>query len=90
MNSSDIFRQAIPSFGLKGKSTISTSLGGAMTLICSVVVLIYAASKMTLLQAVKGQTISLFYDDHATSPENQLNLNERNFRIAFSFEEVLT
>ena len=90
MNSSDIFRQAIPSFGLKGKTTINTSLGGAMTLICGVIILIYAATKMSLLQSVRGQTISFYYDYHDTSPENRLNLNERNFKIAFSFEDYLT
>ena len=81
-----MFGQAIPSFSLKGKNTINSSMGGAMTLICCIIMLIYAAAKMSHIQSVAGQTIAMFYEDHGTSRENQLNLNDRNFRIAFAYE----
>ena len=29
----------------------------------------------------------MYYEEQETSIDNQLNLNDRNFRIAFSFEE---
>ena len=82
-----MFGQAIPSFNLKGQARIVTSMGGAMTLICGIVVLIYAAAKLSHIRAVIGQSISMYHEHHGTSRENQMNLSDRNFRIAFAFEK---
>ena len=49
MNQYDKFGREVPGFNLKGDSKISSSLGSAVTLISGIVVLIYAASKMSHL-----------------------------------------
>ena len=90
INQYDKFGQAVPGFNLKGETMISTSVGSALTLISAVIVLIYAISKTTHLQSVTGQTISMYFESQDTSKENLLNLNEREFRIAFSFENFAT
>ena len=36
-----------------------------------------------------GQQISMYFENYDTSLENPMNLNERNFKIAFSFEKLL-
>ena len=54
MKNYDNFGKAIPGFNLKGENTIKTSLGSALTFILAVIVLIYAASKMSHLHSVTG------------------------------------
>ena len=49
MNQYDNYGRSIPGFNLNGDSKISSSLGSAVTLISGIVVLIYAASKMSHL-----------------------------------------
>ena len=83
----DFFGQAMPGFNLQGERTIKSNLGSALTLICSAVALIYAITKASHLQSISGQTVSQYTEYQETSPDNPLNLNDRNFRIAFSFEE---
>ena len=78
----------MPGFNIKGKETIKTDLGSILTLLSTMVVLIYAISKSSHIRSISGQTISMYFEenDHITS-DNQLNLNDRNFRIAFAFED---
>ena len=45
--------------------------------------------KSTHLQNVSGATISTFEENAGISPNRPLNLNERNFRVAFAFEGYL-
>ena len=80
----------MPGFHLKGKNVIKTNVGSALTLITAVIVLIYAVAKSSNLRSVAGQTISMHYEDFLTSSENQLNINDLNFRIAFAFEDMQT
>ena len=89
MNQYDTFGQALPGFSLKRQNKISSSLGSALTLISAIVVLIYAATKASHMQSVAGQTISMYFESQDTTRENPMNLNERNFNIAFSFEKLL-
>ena len=90
MKSYDYFGQRVPGFNLKGDYAIKTSIGSALSLISAVIVLIYAASKTSHIQSVTGQTISTYFTAEDTSRENKLNLNDRNFRIAFAFENFDT
>ena len=90
MKGYDYFGQQVPGFNLKGDYEIKTSIGSALSLISAVIVLIYAASKTSHIQSVTGQTISMYETAQETSLENKLNLNDRNFRIAFSFEHFGT
>ena len=89
INQYDSFGQAVPGFNIKGKDTIKSGIGSVLTLTSVLIVLVYAISKTTHLQSVTGQTISMYYENQETSRENQLNLNDRNFRIAFSFEDTV-
>ena len=56
----------------------------------AIVTLIYAVSKAHHVQQVNGQTISMYEveSEHKTI-DNPLNLNDRNIRMAFRFNDGL-
>ena len=57
-----------------------------MTLLIAIVAMIYATSKARHIQTVNGQTISTYeIDGENRTPDSALNLNDRDFRIAFKF-----
>ena len=81
----DMFGSPLPGFNLKGSTKVSTNLGAALTFVTSVIVCIYAFSKLTLLSSVLGSNISTYHEESVTTAEDPMSLNERNFRIAFAF-----
>ena len=57
-----------------------------MSLLIAIIALIYAVVKAGHIQTVNGQSISTFeVDGENRSPDDPLNLNEKNFRIAFAY-----
>ena len=88
MRQFDSFGQALPGFNLKGQSMVNTNLGGAMTIMLSAIVLVYAIAKSFHLQSVRGQTISTYTDDSTISPTNPFNLNERDMLFAVALPSL--
>lgn len=84
----DWFSVPMPGFNYRGETAIATRLGTSLTFISSVVVLIYAISKFTHLQTVRGSTITSFEQETANLQNDSFNMQQRNFRIAFAFEGV--
>ena len=60
-----------------------------MSLIITLVVICYGLTKSTHLQSVRGATISTYEEKANSSPDNGLNINDRNLRFAFAFEGYL-
>ena len=61
-----------------------------MTMLIAIIALVYAISKANHIQTVNGQEISSYEDENEyRTRENQLNLNERNFRVAFKYGHAL-
>ena len=46
LRSFDIFGKSLPTFNLKGEGTVHTMMGGVVTFIIMVVVIVYASIKM--------------------------------------------
>ena len=86
----DKFGRRVPGFNLRGNDVIRSKLGVVMTLICFIIVLVYALAKASHIQSVSGQTISTYYEAHDTSSDNSLYLNDLDFRIAFAIEDNLS
>ena len=84
-----MFGLPIRSFNHKGKNKVASGLGTIMSMLILIIALVYAISKAHHIQAVKGQTVSTFEEENEyNSLDNQLNLNERNFRVAFAYRSI--
>ena len=82
----DSFGKEVPAFNIKGESRVNTALGGLLTFVILTVSLIYSIIK--IVQMVNGDNpiiSDLMLPSHY-GPEDKLNLNEINFRLAFSIE----
>ena len=85
----DMFGLPVQSFNHKGKNKVASGPGTIMTMLILIIALVYATSKVHHMQAVIGQTVSSFEEEHEfRSPDHQLNLNERNFRVAFKYRQT--
>ena len=54
MSRFDLFAQDVPNFNVKGKQSVPSSLGSALTLIAGAIILIYASVKAIHVQSVLG------------------------------------
>ena len=84
-----MFGLPVQSFNHKGKDKVASGLGTIMSVLILIIALVYAISKAHHIQAVNGQTVSSFEDENEyQSLDHQLNLNEKNFRVAFSYKQI--
>ena len=79
----------MPNFNIKGSDTVNTIVGGFFTLILSMTVFMYGALKFTDLWSKPNPIINTYFKDDGMTGK-LLNLNEHNFRIAFSVESFLS
>ena len=82
----DQFGSDVPAFNIDGDKKVNTLLGGTVTFALVFIILIFATIK---LQETLDRTYRFFQEskvnEHYDSTD-LLNLNEINYRIAFSFE----
>ena len=83
-----MFDQPIPSFNLKGKAGVQTSLGGTLTFLIMLIMLLYAALKFIQLIEKDNPTVAESHIDSYYSPQDHLNLTDIDFRVAFTIEGV--
>ena len=86
LRSFDIFGQQLPTFNLKGQSTVHTMAGGVITFFILVVTLVYASIKMVQLFDRHNPTVSQVLDKNVFDYNEKINLNEIGYRVAFSVE----
>ena len=82
----DKFGKPIPSFNLKGETNVKTVIGGIMSLLVSITVLIYSTIKMIQLVNNSNPELGVVTSLGYIQPEEKVNLNEINFRMAFVVE----
>ena len=75
----------MPGFNVSGKTDVRTSIGGLLSLMAGLIVLVYAVSKSTHIASVTGATISTYEKAADYTKENPIDLNQRNVKIAFAF-----
>ncbi len=76
----------MPTFNLKGETHVGTVTGGIFTFCLTVVFLGYASLKLTHLVEAKGPSISEFKELNWYDYTTRLNLNDIDFKMAFSVE----
>ena len=84
----DNFGLPIPSFNLKGKTHITTWVGGLLTAIIKVVTLAYATQKLHALYLGLNPTINENIQANYFGKENGYNLNQANKRFAISIQSI--
>ena len=75
----------MPGFNVNGKTDVRSSIGGFLSLLVGLILLVYALSKSTHLASVTGATISTYEQAADYTKENPINLNQRNAKVAFAF-----
>ena len=85
----DAFGKHLPSFNIKGSDKVNTIAGGFFTLILFLTVIMYGALKFSDLITKPNPYISSYFKDEELNAK-PLNLNEHNFRIAFTVESYLS
>ena len=86
----DIFSKELPSFNLQGETHIGTNYGGVCTLFIWLLTLAYALLRLEYLVLRLDNNISIVKELNVFDETSVLNLNERNFRIAFVLENYDT
>ena len=71
---------------MSGATTVHTKMGGFLSFIMFILVMIYASLKLIQLQDRNNPNISQFLEENIYDHTEKLDLNEAQFRIAFSVE----
>ena len=86
MNEFDFFGKPVPTFNIRGKHRVSTTIGGYVSTICMVLVLIYATIKFIDLYNRNNPVINENIIKNYYGNEDVINLYENGFRMAFAIE----
>ena len=87
-NKMDNFGKPLPNFNIKGKDRTTSIIGGFISLVLYCLVLMYSLLKFSHLMIKKGPTVSSYFKEDNIE-ELAVNLNETNFKIAFTIESYL-
>ena len=75
----------MPSLNIKGKEKVYTIVGGFFTLILLMTIFSYSILKFSNLITKPNPIINSYYEENGMSGV-KVNLNERNYRLAFTVE----
>ena len=82
----DIFSADLPSLNIRGKSSVKTSVGGFMTLLIFLLVLMFSIMKYQLLLMRKNPQITSNTEENAFPVDHKLNLIDTGFAMAFGLD----
>ena len=85
----DMFGKPIPAFNIKGENSVKSLAGGCLTLTIMGLVFTYAVIKGVQLINRSNPIMSEIMVPGYYSPIDMINLNEINFRMAFTIEGYL-
>ena len=84
----DAFGQSLPKFILRGKDRMQSRLSGVVTLIINLCVLMFATLKFSyFITRNKPTMFSYLKDNDYSINGEEINLSERNFKIAVTIED---
>ena len=66
---------------------MKSRLGGFLTLLMYLVILMYALIKFQIFISRQNPNMSVYYQTNQEARDHVMNLNKRNFRIAVSIED---
>ena len=86
MTNHDSFGSPIPSFSLKGQEKVNTAIGGCLTILMWIILLVYASDKALELYKRQNPIINVINKPAAIDESEIINIGASNFRFAFSLE----
>ena len=84
-----MFGRRLPTFNLKGNEMVKTSSGGVMTVSIAFIMFIYATLKFSHLIDKHNPNLAQYVEPNVYDMNERLNLNDINFRFAFTIEGYL-
>ena len=84
-----MFGKPIPAFNIKGENSVKSLAGGCLTISIMTLVFTYAVIKGIHLAQGSNPIMSEVMIPGYHSPTDMINLNEINFRMAFTIEGYL-
>ena len=78
----------MPTFNLKGESTVATLTGGICTFMIICVFLTYGSLKLIHLIEKHNPSIITVTQEAVFGYDNEMNLDEMGFRFAFTVESM--
>ena len=70
---------------MQGKKSVKTNAGAFITMVITIIVLLFACIKFLALYGKKNPVVTSYERAYITNYENAINLNEVGFRFAFGF-----
>ena len=84
-----MFGRSLPTFNLKGDDMVKTYFGGLMTVCIVFVMIAYATIKFSHLIDKHNPNLAQYTEKNIYDLNDVINLNEINFRFAFTIEGYL-
>ena len=85
----DLFGADLPVFNLKGKTQVLTKTGGCLSLMVILLWMVYGVIKFSQMMSKHNPFISEIKEKNFFDYNTRLDLNEINFKMAFSIEGYL-
>ena len=85
----DLFQRTIPSFNMRGRTSIASWVGSLLSLLIFCIILIYAALKMVQLLSRANPNVSSYIEQNFFDSSDVINFKEKGIRFAFGIEGFL-
>ena len=83
-----MFGSPIAGFNVRGRKEIKTNAGAFVSMLITIIVLLFASIKLIELNEKKNPSITSYERPNPTDYETPINLNEIGFRVAFAWYDV--
>ena len=84
----DFFGKDLPSFILKGQRRVKTRIGGVVSILIFILIIMYASLKFSHLVDKHNPVTNSFYKENYYGSKEGIDLVERNVKIAFTIEDT--
>ena len=85
-----MFGEPLPSFSLRGESEVRTWCGGLVSVMAISATFMFALSKLQILLTRKNPSVTKYINEGAISIDDNFDLYENDFMIAFSLIDGIT
>lgn len=82
----DFFPRALPTFNIKGRDAVPSSIGGLLSLVLTMILSIYGIAKLNTLINRSAPIVANYTDQGAVSEYERLNLLDAGLTFAFGIE----
>ena len=89
LNWIDLFQKQLPTFNMRGTTTVASKAGGVLSFSIFFILLMYATLKMIQLLGRANPNVSSYYEQNFFDSSEVINFKEKGIRLAFGIEGFL-